>query len=56
METPTWFALGMAIMLGVIVARYGRGFLQMWRDMRDGRVDPDDLWPPGRRDPGDPPP
>ena len=40
-------------MLAVIVLVWGRWFLELFRAQRDGRMDPDELWPPGRTDPRD---
>lgn len=60
MNAPWWFGLGMSLLLVVLVVRYGRWFLELFRAQRDGRMDPDALWPPGRtegpRPPSGPPP
>ncbi len=46
MGFPGWFGLFMIPMLLILVIMRGRFLKEMWRRMKDGRIDPDDEWDP----------
>lgn len=50
---PIWYGIFGVLALGAVVFLLARMVLPLWRGWRDGTVDPDALWPPGRKDPRD---